>query len=80
MRKHTQKWMLAPGGRFGPMQLCLAAGESITRSCEEGPLRLYSGGIIRCEKCLAKAMNDLQVIPGDTRRMALGKLGRVGEV
>ena len=24
-------------------------------------------------------MNDLQVIPGDTRRMTLGKLGRAGE-
>jgi hypothetical protein len=60
-------------------QLSLAAGESITRSCEEGPLRLYSGGIIRCEKYLAKTMNDLQVIPGDTRRMTLGKLGRAGE-
>ena len=71
--------MLAPAGGFGPMQRCAWLLASITRSCEEGPLRLYSGGIIRCERYLQKAVNDLQVIPGDTRRMTLGKLGRPGE-
>lgn len=48
-RKHTKKWVVAPAGGFGPMQLCLAAGESTREAAKKGRCGCTnSGGIIRC--------------------------------